>query len=77
MRLAEALAKELVIEGFDAGLALPFAISLMAVCEEGHDDPDQGVAYLLEKRRASDEWWVEHYPDSNFGGMAKKRLREG
>ena len=81
MRLAEALAKELVIEchgdvGFDPGLALPFAISLMAACEEGHDDPDKGVAYLREARRTSDEWWVEHYPDSKFGGTAKKRLRE-
>lgn len=77
MRLAEALAKELVIEGFDSGLALPFAINLMAACEEGRDDPDKGVVYLQESRWLSDEWWVKHYPETKFGETAKKRLREG
>ena len=74
--LAQAIATGLVIEGFDPGNALPFAISIMAACEKGHDDPLKGVEYLLKGRRWSDEWWVKYHPETERAKKAQQRLLE-
>ncbi len=74
-RLAHAIAKELVIEGFDSMLALPVAISLMAAINHGHDDPMKAVEYLGSRRKKSDEWWVKYHPKTNMAKSAKARLK--
>ena len=74
MQLAEAIATDLAIEGFNPGLALPVAIHLMAVIDAAHNDPLKGVKQLQEDRKRSDEWWVQYHPRSKFAQGAKRRL---
>lgn len=74
-KLAEAIAEELVIQGFNSGLALPVAIHIMCAVDKGHDDPMLGVQDLKESRRQSDEWWVQYHPKTKCGRAAARRLR--
>lgn len=74
MELAKAITAELVIDGFDSGLALPMAIHIMSACNVGHDDPLLGVDQLKRERRQSDEWWVKHHPTTDEAERAKIRL---
>jgi hypothetical protein len=74
MRLAEAIATDLAIDGILPGLALPVAIKIMSACEAGKDDPDKGVQELQARRRESDLWWIEYWPKTKTAKEARKRL---
>jgi hypothetical protein len=76
MKLAEAIAQDLVIDGVDGMLALPMAIRLMAVIDAAHDDPMIGVEEIRRKRQQSDEWWVQYHPKTKHAKQAKLRLQK-
>lgn len=77
-KLAHAIAQELLIEGVFtprlAMMALSIAIRLMAVIDEGHEDPLKAIQKLAESRKYDDEWWVKYHPKTKMGRAAKRRL---
>lgn len=75
MKLAMAIAEDLVIEGFDSSIVLPIAIKLMATIDAAHDDPLIGVETLKIDRRRSDEWWIQYHPNTKIAKQAKKRIK--
>ena len=75
-RLAEAIATDLAIDGFDPCCALPCAIHIMSACNKGHDDPDKGVQWLQTARKRTDEWWITNHPNSQHAKDARKRIKE-
>ncbi len=73
-RLAEAIASQLVADGFSSDLALPVAVKIMTACNMGHEDPDEGAKYLKESQLREDKWWVDYWPHTKKGKAAAKRL---
>lgn len=76
LALAEEIAHELALDGFNPGLALPVALRIMCVVVQSVDDPLIGVAHLRESRRQSDEWWVKYHPKTKRAKEARLRLAE-
>jgi len=75
--LAKEISKELVIEGFASGLALPFAMKLIKIIDDAHDDPLREIKQIKEERRIEDEWWIKYWPATKFAKQAKHRIEEG
>ena len=73
-KLAHAIMDELIIEGFDSGLALPFAMKIMKIINDSNDDPMIGVKAIKEEREKTDKWWVSYWPKKKYAKAAKKRL---
>ena len=75
-KLAEAIATDLCIDGFDPGQCMPVAIHIMAVVDAAHDDPLVGVTQIKENRKRSDEWWIKYHPNTKTAKAAKLRLKQ-
>ena len=72
--LCHAIAMELIIEGIPSGVAMQLAMQLVKVVDDSHDDPMIGVERLKASREDTDKWWVEYYPDTDYGKGAAERL---